>query len=341
MAASTGERRPVVDFHAHMLEESVFERAGAHNVASGFGARPPRHPAGSRMAGVHQRMLDPDLHIEDMDRLGIDVEVLATSTVVSGTAWADAPTALELNRRLNDRMAECIAAHPDRMVGSFTLPLQDMDLALGELDRAVHELGLRVANLPANIHGAYLGHPSLRGLWEAVDDLGLVVIIHPDGVRDPWFQDYFLWNSVGQPIEEAKVMASLIYEGVLDAFEGLRIVFSHGGGYLPHYFGRLDRNVTNWPASVRNISRKPSEYLRSFYYDTCVYEPTVLEALIARVGADRLVMGSDYPVGEPDPIGFVQRCPSLSAEEVAMVTGGTAAAILGLGAAATAEPGSS
>ena len=180
------------------------------------------------------------------------------------------------------------------------------------------------------MRGVYLGHPSLRPFWEVVADLGLVVLIHPEGVEDPWFQEYSLWNSVGQPIEEAKVMASLIYEGVLDVFPDLQIVVSHGGGYLPHNFGRLDRNVHNLPDSARNISRLPSEYLRSFHYDTCVYEPTVLAALVDRVGADRLLMGSDYPVGEADPIGFVARCPRLAPEEVPMVTGSTARELLGI-----------
>ena len=140
----------------------------------------------------------------------------------------------------------------------------------------------------------------------------------------------FRWNSIGQSIEEAKVMASLIYEGIVEAFPGLKIVMSHGGGYFPHYMGRMDRNVSNRPDSMANIKRKPSEYLRSFYYDTCVFDPAVLTALAQRVGADRLVMGSDYPVGEFDPKGFVQACPELRGEQAAMIVGGSAAKLLGL-----------
>jgi aminocarboxymuconate-semialdehyde decarboxylase len=141
-----------------------------------------------------------------------------------------------------------------------------------------------------------------------------------------------MWNSVGQPIEEAKFIASLIYEGVLERLPELRIVMAHGGGYLPHYYGRLDRNVQAHPPSAVNLSRKPSTYLRDLYYDTCLYEPAMLDALVARVGADRLVMGSDYPVGDPDPVGFVERSPSLGPEETAAVLGGTLANLLGLAA---------
>jgi aminocarboxymuconate-semialdehyde decarboxylase len=170
----------------------------------------------------------------------------------------------------------------------------------------------------------------LRALWEEIARRDLVVFIHPDGVRDPWFQRYSLWNSVGQPIEEARVLASLIYEGILEDFPGLRIIVSHGGGYLPHYYGRLDRNVHNMPESAVHISEPPSAYLRRLFYDTCVYEPSTLNALVAQVGADHLLMGSDWPVGEADPIAFVEGCADLSAGDREAILGGTAASMLGL-----------
>ncbi|MET9871839.1 amidohydrolase family protein, partial [Streptomyces sp. NPDC006386] len=146
-------------------------------------------------------------------------------------------------------------------------------------------------------------------VWEAIAERDLVVFMHPHGVKDPWYLDYGLWNSIGQTVEEARALSSMIYEGLLDHLPTLKIVVSHGGGYLPHYCGRLDRNVHNMPHSARNITRLPSEYLRDLYYDTCVYDPEVLAALVGRVGANRIVLGSDYPVGDPDPVGFIERCP--------------------------------
>ncbi len=147
---------------------------------------------------------------------------------------------------------------------------------------------------------------------------------------DMKLQKYFLWNGIGQPMEETRVMTSLIFEGVLDKFPGLKIVMAHGGGYLPHYSGRLDRNFENSPASRVNISKKPSEYLRDFYYDTCVYGPDVLEALIKRVGVDRITFGTDYPVGERDPFATVRDCAILSEANRTMITRTTPAKILGL-----------
>jgi aminocarboxymuconate-semialdehyde decarboxylase len=323
-------RAPIVDFHAHMLEPEVRKAAQDKTVLSGYGAFPGAGTQ-SNNPETYRRMTDPKAQLADMDRLGVDVNVISASTVIQGTAWADPATALDLDRRSNDRVAEWVAQHPGRYVGSFSLPMQDVARALKELERCARDLKIPVANMCAHYDGVYLGEERYAPFWEAANDLGIVVWIHPDGIRDPWFQRYGMWNSIGQSIEEVKVMTSIVYGGVVEKYPNIPIVMAHGGGYFPHNMGRLDRNVTNRPDSMKNIRKKPSEYLRAFYYDTCLYEESILAALIKIVGADRIVMGSDYPVGEVDPIGFVERCPGITSEQVAMITGGNAAKILGLG----------
>jgi aminocarboxymuconate-semialdehyde decarboxylase len=235
-----------------------------------------------------------------------------------------------MDRCANERVAEWVRLHPDRFVGTFTLPMQDVKLALEELDDAVGALGLRVANVSSNTNGIYLGDPHFRPFWEAVEDLRVSVLIHPHGRLEPHFQKFGLWNGVGQPIEETLVMASLIYEVTFEAFSNLKVVIVHGGGYLPLYTGRLDRNFSYHPVSAENLKRPPSEYLRCFYYDSCVYDPTVLENLIRRVGADRIVFGSDYPFGEDDPLGAIRKCTTLSGSDLEMVLSRTPAKILGI-----------
>jgi aminocarboxymuconate-semialdehyde decarboxylase len=272
-----------------------------------------------------QRSMRPEAILADMDARGVDVAVLTSSTVLQGTSWADPRTDLELCRRCNATAAEWEARYPGRLVSSIVLPLQDPVLALKELDSKT-----RVINASSSYNGVYLGDPVYHPFWEAVNDIGATVWIHPEGVRDPWFQRYALWNSAGQSIEEAKVMASLIYEGVLHRFPDLKIVMAHGGGYFPHYMGRMDRNHANRPDTVKNTGgRKPSEFLRSFYYDTCVYDPQVLKVLLERIGADRLVMGSDYPVGEKDPVDFIRQNVS-SEDDMRQICGGNAARLLNL-----------
>jgi aminocarboxymuconate-semialdehyde decarboxylase len=316
----------VVDFHFHVIHPALVRETGNRNVMHGWGAREARPPDPEglrRVAG----MADPGVALDDMDQRGIDVAVLSASMVLQTSAWADALHQAEFERASNELVADRVVSRPERFVGLGTLPLKDTDLALAELDRLTAN-GLRGVNLPAQVDGDYLGAPRFHSIWEAIRDRELVAFIHPDGARDMWFQQYALWNSVGQPIEEAKALASLILEGVLERYPGLKIVVSHGGGYLPHYVGRLDRNVTNMPDSVRNLSRAPSEYLRELFFDTCVYDVGTLEALVHRYGADHIVMGSDYPVGERDPVAFVRR--ALDGAALEKVTGGNAARLLQL-----------
>ena len=321
----------VVDFHVHMLEPEVFKASTNKTVFTGFGATPasaPR-PGAQQLMG---RMFDPKAEIEDMDVRGIDMSVVSASTVLQGTSWAEPKTDLELCMRCNDQAAAWVAQYPKRFVGSFVLPLQDPKLALQELDRAVTKLGLKVANVSSSYNGIYMGDPMYHAFWEAIQAHDVTVWIHPEGIRDPWFQRYALWNSAGQSIEETKVLASLVYEGVMTKFTKLKVVMAHGGGYFPHYMGRMDRNTANRPDTVRNTDgKKPSEFLRSFYYDTCVYDPQVLKVLLERVGADRLVMGSDYPVGEKDPVGWLREC-GVSGADLSKIAGGNAARLLGLAA---------
>ena len=274
--------------------------------------------------------MTPQGVIDDMDRLQIDMSVISSATVIEPTYWAEADLALKLSQQLNDTAATWAAHSPKRLIGSFVLPLQDMDLAMKELQRAVNDLGLRVANIPAEVRGIYMGDARFRPFWEATQDLGVVTFMHPDGAKDPWFFQWGMWNSLGQSLEEAKFMASIIYEGILESYPGLKLVMAHGGGYFPHNMGRLDRNVKNAPHSMKNITRKPSEYLRNVHYDTCLYDPTVLSALVKVVGPDRLLLGADWPIGEPDPLGFVDRCADLNEADKRMIKGGRTAALIGV-----------
>ena len=320
---------PVIDFHAHMLDEHVFKASTNKTVFTGYGATPSAAPRPGALE-LLQRMMRPETEIEDMDSRGIDMNVVTSSTVLQGTSWADPQTDLDLCRRCNDTTAGWVAKYPKRFIGSSTLPLQDVKLALAELERGAKQLGFKVVNVGASYNGAYLGDPLYDPFWEAVHELGVTAWIHPEGARDPWFQRYALWNSAGQSIEETKVMASLIYEGVMHRYPELKVVIAHGGGYFPHYLGRMDRNHANRPDTVRNTGgRKPSEFLRSFYYDTCVYDPQVLKVLFERIGPDRLVMGSDYPVGEKDPVAFVANC-GVTRPDLASICGGNAARLLGM-----------
>jgi aminocarboxymuconate-semialdehyde decarboxylase len=312
-----------VDFHAHFLQREVFDTGHRHSVSSCFGRN-----LLSTDNPVFRRMFDPALQVADMDARGIDLHVLSSADVIQSRSWATPRDEARLSALVNNECVRWIDLHPDRFVGSAVLPLGDMRLALAELDCA-EAMGLRVVELPSNHRGAYLGDARFDDLWSAIRERGLVAFIHPEGTTDMWFQDYALWNSIGQSIEEVKVMSSLIYEGVMDRHAGVRIVMAHDGGYMPHYMGRLDRNVLDKPFTTKNISRRPSEYLRDFHYDSCVYDPRTLELLVERVGADRVVLGGDYPVGGFDPLAFIGQA-DLDEGQRNAIAGGNAMRLLGL-----------
>ncbi|HTH99129.1 MAG TPA: amidohydrolase family protein [Stellaceae bacterium] len=318
-----------IDFHAHVLHAEAYARTVNHNVISGFGMRAmePRPTPDSPRWPIFAKMTDPMVQLADMDHRGIAHAVISTSTVSQSSFFADGAEAAELDRMANEAIADWVRAYPTRFTGTFTLPLQDMPRALAELEHAVRHLKLRIANLPAAVGPHYLGHDYFRPIWEAIADLGAIPFVHPDGIKDPAFQEYSLWNGIGQGIEETRAMASLIYEGTFERHPGLEIVISHAGGFLPTYIARLDRNATAHPPSMRNLRRKPSEYLRHFHFDTVTYDPLVCDIVAARVGVDRLVFGSDYPFGDVEPLKLFDAC-AFDAESRRLVEGGNARQLL-------------
>lgn len=313
-----------IDFHTHFLQRDVFAECQPHSVSTCFGKTswsPDLPPI--------QRMFSPELQVRDMDIRGIDINVLTSADAVQSREWATPDEERRMTALVNDECARWVQLYPTRFISSAVLPLGDMRMAAATIDWAV-STNVKVVQLPSNYRGDYLGKARFTDLFARIEDRGLIVFIHPEGIRDTWYQDYALWNSIGQSIEEVKVMSSLIYEGVMDRFPRLKVVMAHGGGYMPHYMGRLDRNVTDKPYTAKNLTKRPSEYLRDFYYDSCVYDARTLELLVERVGIDRVVLGGDYPAASLDPIDFLNRT-GLADKDRAMIAGGNAIQLIGIG----------
>src|SRR5690606_18422627 len=177
--------------------------------------------------------------------------------------------------------------------------------------------------------------PRLAPFWEAVEDLGAVVFIHPTGFTHPdRFTDHYFFNTIGHPLESTICVGRLIFDGVMERHPELKIVVAHGGGFLPAYAGRFD-HAYHAREDVRSpIPRPPSEYLSRFYFDTMVFEPDQLGFLISKYGADHILLGTDYPydMGETDPLGLIGKVEGLTPEEVDLIAGGNAARLLGVSA---------
>jgi aminocarboxymuconate-semialdehyde decarboxylase len=327
-----------IDMHAHLMIPEMYRIAGPHSMFVKSNTDPNMSDAAKKVvrerdAFIEQRMSDVTERLARMDAMGVDIQVLSSSLVQQCTYWAEPQESLRMERMLNDRMAEVVAANPQRYIGIGGVPLHAPELAVAELTRCMTELKLAGVGISTSARDMELGDRRLRPFWEAAEAHGAVVYIHPAGNPDRRFEKWYLWNSIGQAFEEAMAIASLFYEGVLDACPKLKICVSHGGGYMPYYMGRIARNYLDKPATRVNMSKSPAEYLRMLYFDSCVYETEVLEALVKRVGADRVLLGSDYPVGEPKPIDFIESC-ALSTQEKADIIGGNAARLFGVKVAA-------
>ncbi len=333
---SPGRTRPrAIDFHAHVIVPEVYAVAAEHNIFFGLPTDPGvtdemRRSIKGRAAAVLARMTDVAERIGNMDVMGVDIQVLSASLVHQGLEWADAQTSLQLARATNDWIAKAVASHPTRLLGLGTLPLHVPALAVTELERCMGELWLKGAAISTMAGPMELGDPELRPFWAKVEELGALVFIHPGGNRDRRFKRYHLWNSVGQAFEEAMAISSLMYDGVLETFPRLKICVSHGGGYMPYYMGRIDRNYIEKANTRINMSKPPIDYLRMLYFDSCVYDRSVLQHLVDKVGAERVLLGSDYPVGEPRPVEFVADTNALSAIQKEQIVRTNAAALLGM-----------
>jgi aminocarboxymuconate-semialdehyde decarboxylase len=323
---------PVIDFHTHIFDREVCDYVKANRPASATESQLVDgyvvNAAAHRRRHPRPGMDDVAARLKDMDECGIDIQVIFNH-VAQYCYWADGATGERLARLQNDRLAEFVARKPERFIGMGTVPLQDAETAVREVRRAATELGFKAVAVSSHAEGVELGDERLWPFWAEVEKLGIAAFIHPSGHNHPRFQKFLMWNGVGQPIEEAIAMSSLIYEGTLDRYPKLKFGIAHGGGFLPFYAGRVDRNFRARPDATPGIKKTPSEYMPRFFYDTVVYNVDQLEFLAHKVGPERIVMGGDYPVGEDDAVDFVKRA-KLPQDAKRMILGENAARLLGL-----------
>ncbi|HEX9853994.1 MAG TPA: amidohydrolase family protein [Acidimicrobiia bacterium] len=283
---------------------------------------------------IIEALRNPAARIEHMDRMGIDVQGLATFVSEYGY-WAPAKVGAESARLQNERLAAAVADFPDRFVAlGATVPLQDVDMAIAEMDRAVDDLGFKGLQIGGTIHGHNLDEPRFRPFWQAVAAKGVPVILHPNGYEESHrLGEYFLVNCVGNPLETMVAASRLIFSGLFEELPDLRLVLLHGGGYLPFYSSRSDHTWEVRPETrVAIPDHPPSHYMRRLYYDTMVFQPIYLRHLVEIVGADRVMAGTDFPfdMGETDPLGLVDATDGLDEDERAAIKGGNALRVFSL-----------
>jgi len=327
----------VIDIHCHRecapaasLVKSEADRLGRAPLQ--FGSDLTREVNRRQLEALRPKMASVEVRLADMDAMGVDIQALSVSPYHLFN-WAAGDLGLRAFRTINDDLAELVGAHPQRFVALGAVPLRDTEAAISELERCRRELGFGGIEISTHVEGEEISSPHLEPFWEAVDDLEMVVFIHPTGFTDPSrFTDHYFFNTIGHPLEETLCAGRLIFDGVIDRHPGLRFVFAHGGGFLPAYAGRFDHAYHAREDVRQSLLRPPSEYLSSFYFDTMVFEADQLGFLINKYGSDHILLGTDYPydMGESDPLGLLDKVSGLAPDDVDLISGGNAARLLGL-----------
>ncbi len=233
--------------------------------------------------------------LRDMDAAGVDVHVLS-ATPQTYLYNQDAALTAATSAIQNEQIAKHIAAHPDRFWGIATLPMQDPKRAADELKRAMTKLNLRGAMIGSHAPGKNLDDPSFEPLWATAEELGAFLFIHPvDVAGADRLTSYYLRNLIGNPLDTTIAAASLFFGGVLDRHPKLKFCLAHGGGFAPYQAARWQHGWQVRPEPKKNIAKQPTDIAGRFLYDTILHSAAVLEFLIGHVGADHVMLGSDYP----------------------------------------------
>ena len=308
-----GRRVKTVDVHAHCVFPEVMAMLDLK-------WRPPNLVVGAD-------------RFKAMDEQGIDMEAISINAF-----WyhVDRDRAEALIKLQNEKLAGLVAEHPDRFVAFATVAMQHPDLAVQQLEYGIKKLGLRGMSVGGSVDGLELANPKFNPIWAKCEELGILVFTHPVGTKElaPRLKgNGGLANTIGNPLETTLALSHLIYEGTLDRYPGLKICAAHGGGYLPFYAPRSDAICVTFPDRCASVplKKKPTEYLKQLYYDSIVFTPEALKALIAEVGVERIMMGTDYPFPwTKTSVDHILNTPGLSDADKSAMLGDTAVKLLGI-----------
>ncbi|MDS2173439.1 amidohydrolase family protein [Nesterenkonia sp. CL21] len=305
----------ITDVHAHLLMpdlQAEVERRDPAGVAAAAELEMVRQGeeslrASAAMIGSRFAALtDLETRLSRMDSQGVDRQWVSPSPN-HYYPWADEELAVWAACEANRHIAEHVADAPDRLTGLGLVPLQQPQALVHCLEDAVSTRSLAGVEVSSFAGDVELSDERLEPFWSRAEELGAVVFLHPFGCSlDERLDRYYLSNTVGQPVENAVALSHMIFAGVLDRHPRLKLIVAHGGGYLPAAVGRSDRAWRVRP-EAQVCAHPPSTYLRRIWFDTVVHDAAALRGLVGAVGADRVLMGSDYPfdMGTDDPVSLV------------------------------------
>jgi len=304
---------PVIDIHAHYFPQRVLKELGEKypkmkvEVAR-KGSTVELEMGKFRYQGrVDAGFFGIEKTIEAMDRQRLEKRILSFMPFTLFYEF-DEKSAVEATKRCNDFAADIVERHSDRIACMAVVPLHSQE-APDELRRAVKDLGLTGVEIGSNVAGRNLDEKDFRSFFQAANSLGTPIFVHPlYVVAAERLKNYYLRNLVGNPMDTTIAAASMIFGGLLEEFDGLKVILAHAGGFLPYQIGRLEHGyeVRQEPKAV--IKKPPSEYFKRLYFDTITHDTRALRFLIEMAGAEHVVLGSDYPfdMAYSDPRGYVE-----------------------------------
>jgi len=322
----------IIDVHAHIIVPEILRDAKLseewrprvvwENGKQFVEYRP------KRIGSALREFVSIETILDEMKKSGVDA-VLLCPWVSLVRYEAKAEESLDACQIQNDALISLVKKHVGQVSALGMVPLQDVELSIKELERMM-KAGLKGVEIGTHVNGTYPGDARFRSFWEACESLGAFVFIHPvEGGGRAELRDYYMWNVIGNPMETTVAAGHLILSGVLEAYPRLKILLAHGGGALPYLHGRLDRGFKQRPEINKVIKQPPTEYLKHFYFDTITHDATVLKSLVDLVGADHVMLGSDYPfdMGNENPAELV-RAANLGGDAESKILGENAKQLL-------------
>jgi aminocarboxymuconate-semialdehyde decarboxylase len=314
-----------IDVHAHMIPAAFVDGDEVHYPLAGtdevytLPLRPMRNFDADTIYSVERRL-------RDMDAQGIDMHALSLQPMFMDALPPE--RAVRICHSINDAFAEVVWKNPDRFVALAALPMRSPEEAARELERCVRDLGLRGTEICSQIAGRNLDEPDLAPFYAKAQELDVPIFIHPAGVPGlgERLGKYYLTNLIGNPMDTTIAAASLIFGGVFKEFPALKVYLAHGGGACPYIRYRWDHGWKVRDEGKVNIERPPSEYFRQLYFDSLTHGVPALSFLVGNVGAERVMLGTDYPfdMGNYNSVMAVQSIAGITDAERELILGGNA-----------------
>jgi aminocarboxymuconate-semialdehyde decarboxylase len=326
-----------IDIHSHVAIPQAMAFAKPHLDMATLGLAEFANAESKALlakqeADIATRITAYDDRLADLDAMGLDLQLVMPPP---NQCFYTVPLEIsaKASRLVNDGLAEYVAKKPDRFLALGTVPLADGKEAASELEYCMKKLGMKGVELLTNMAGKELSDPICAPFWQKAEELGALVILHPNGFTEgKRFSRFYFNNVIGNPLETTIALHYLIFDGVLERHPNLKILAVHGGGYLPAYSGRIDHAWGARSDSHGNLPQPPTTYLKKIYFDSVVFTPYQLAELVRLVGVDHVIMGSDYPfdMADFDPIGHLASVESFDQSTIAALAGGNAKKLLGI-----------